>query len=162
MASKWGRLPAEDRARAARAGERWGLSRDAVRGRFNRGTYDPLGSDPVKALPREVARYAHETSTGAVSIDWQDAALHNMRNTFGDYFKYNDDAVVFFAENMSETLAEYVATASEDDLLRLAAIQPDADGNPPPIEDWGLPPNITMDDLTIEVNGEWYNPFWYH
>jgi hypothetical protein len=82
--------------------------------------------------------------------------------TFQDYFKFNEHTVADLTNEMSDALAEYVATASEDDLLRLAAIQPDADGNPPPIEDWGLPPNITMEDLDIEVNGEWVNPFWYH
>lgn len=162
MASKWGRLPKEDRARATRAGERWGLSRDAVRGRFNRGTYDPLSDNPVEALPREVRKYVYETGGGEVAIDWQSAAERNMRLTFQDYYKWNADTVVYLTEHMSDALAEYVATASEDDLVNLASLQPDAEGNPPPIEDWNLPPNITLDDLDVRIDGEWYNPFWYH
>jgi hypothetical protein len=68
---------------------------------------------------------------------------------------------------MSDALAEYVATASEDDLVNLASLQPVVDpdtgeSGPPPIEDWNLPPNITIDDLDIRIDGEWYNPFWYH
>jgi len=167
MASKWGRLPAEDRARAARAGERYGLSRDAVRGRFNRGTYNPLSSDPIEALPREVRRYVHETAGGGIEVDWQTAAERNMRLTFQDYNKWNPDTVVYMTERMSDALAEYVATASEDDLVNLASLQPVVDpdtgeSGPPPIEDWNLPPNITIDDLDIRIDGEWYNPFWYH
>jgi hypothetical protein len=82
--------------------------------------------------------------------------------TFQDYYKFNEHTVADLTNNMTDALAEYVATASEDDLLRLASLQPDADGNPPPLEDWGLPPNITMEDLDMRVDGEWYNPFWYH
>jgi hypothetical protein len=164
MASKWGRLPAEDRARAARAGERYGLSRDAVRGRFNRGTYNPLSDDPIEALPREVRRYVIGSGGGVITVDWQAAAERNMRLTFQDYFKFNEQTVVGLTEQMSDALAEFTATASENDLLALASIQPDAEGNPPPIEDWPLPPNtnLTIDDLDMRVNGEWYNPFWYH
>jgi len=158
---KWGELSKAARDRAARAGARYGLNRNAVRQRYNRGTYNPLSRDPLKNKPREVRKYV--TETGAV--DWHEAALQNMRLTFGDYYKYpaaNDDAIVGRIYSLSDAMAEYVATASEDELLRLASFQPDADGNPPPIEDWHLPPGMTLDDVSVYVNGEWTNPFWYH
>jgi hypothetical protein len=83
--------------------------------------------------------------------------------TLGDFHKFNEHTVAATTDQMSDALAEYVATASQDDLLNMASMQPDADGNPPPLEDWNLPPNISMSDLDFrDENGNWINPFWYH
>jgi hypothetical protein len=79
-----------------------------------------------------------------------------------DYYGFNEDRVVFMAENMSDKAAEFIATASESELTKFASIQPDANGNLPPIEQWGLPAGFTLDDVMIEVDGEQYNVFWYH
>lgn len=156
--SRWGRLKPASRERAAEAGKRYGLSRDAVRARYNRGTYNPLAKDPLKRLPREVRQRA---GPGGV-VDWRGLALDSMRARLSDYYGYNDDRVVFMAENMSLRAAEFIATSTESELTKFASIHPDASGQFPPIEDWGLPPGFTLDDVTIEVDGELYNVFWYH
>jgi hypothetical protein len=159
---KWGDLSKERRDRAARAGKRYGLSRDAVRGRYNRGTYNPLSKDPVKNKPREVRRYIG----GGGQVDWRRAALDTIRYHLSDYYKFNDQAVIYYTQNMTLRMAEFVATASEDELIRFASIQPieneDGDKVAPPIGDWGLPPGFTDTDVQVYVNGEWHNPFWYH
>lgn len=161
---KWGQLSKATRERVARQEyAKWGLSRDAVRARYNRGTYNPLSRDPLQRLPREVRAHA-DPDTG--EVDWRDLALHNMRLHLSDYFKYNDDAVVFFTENMNAATARIVAMSTEAELLQYASPQPirQADGTfkAPPIESWGLPPGITLKDVSVTVNGEWNNVFWYH
>lgn len=156
--SSWGRLSKSDRARATQAGQRYGLSRDAVRGRYNRGTYNPLSESPRERLPRELQQAAGPTG----DIDWHALAERSMIARLSDYYGFNEDRVVFMAENMSDKAAEFIATASESDLTKYASIQADANGNLPPIEQWGLPSGFTLDDVTIEVDGELYNVFWYH
>lgn len=37
---------------AAQAADMWGLTRKQVRDRVNRGTYQPLGPDPARMIPR--------------------------------------------------------------------------------------------------------------
>jgi hypothetical protein len=178
---KWGTLSKEARARAARVGKRdYDLSRDAIRKRYNRGTYNPLARDPLKRVPRE---YRHRAipapdpapdpapgrGPGAAptsGVDWQALAAENISRQLGDFAKYNDDAIVFYTEHMSAEVARIVALASQDELLSYAAPQPvkDKDGNyvAPPIELWGLPPNFTIKDVSVNINGEWHNIFWYH
>jgi hypothetical protein len=85
-----------------------------------------------------------------------------MQARMSDRYGFNDDRVAFMAENMSDKAAEFIATSSESELEKFASIQPDANGVMPPIEQWGLPPGFTLEDVTIEVNGEQYNVFWYH
>jgi hypothetical protein len=155
---KWGSLSKTARNRAARAGREYGLSRDAVRARYNRGTYNPLARDPVKRLPRELQRHADESG----QVDWHDLALEKLRATLSDYYKFNDDRIVFNSDRMSDKGAELVAMSTEDEILQWGSMQPDAEGNPPPIENWNLPPGYTLEDVSIYVNGEWYNIFWYH
>lgn len=160
---KFGELSKKSRERAARAGRQYGLSRDAVRGRYNRGTYNPLSTDPLTRLPRELRGRA-DPVTG--ELDWRDLALDNMRRHLSDYFKYNDDAVVFFTQSMSDDTARIVAMATEDELLQYASPQPvkqkDGSFKPPPIEQFGLPPGVKLKDVSVYVNGEWNNVFWYH
>jgi hypothetical protein len=156
---KFGELSKSARDRAARAGSRFGLTRRQVRERYNRGTYSPFANEPSRRVPTQYRPYA---SAGTSDVDWQEAALDNMRKTFEDYFKFNDDAVVYYTSNMSDEVARLVAMASEDELLQWASMQPDGEGNPPPIENWGLPPGITLDDVSAYVDGQWNNIFWYH
>lgn len=156
--SSWGRLSKSDRAQATAAGKRYGLSRDAVRGRYNRGTYNPLSDSPRERLPRELRQVAGPSG----DIDWHAAAERSMISRLSDYYGFSIDRVRYMAENMSDKAAEFIATASESELTKFASIQPDANGNLPPIEQWGLPPGFTLDDVTIEVDGELYNVFWYH
>jgi len=159
---KFGDLSKAARDRAARAGREYGLSRDAVRKRYNRGTYNPLARDPSKNIPREYQRRSGPGVDFPVAVDWQELALENMRARLSDYFKYNDDAVVYFTQNMSDAMARIVAMATEDELLQYASIQPDSEGNPPSIEVWNLPPGITLNDVSVYVDGKWNNIFWYH
>lgn len=160
---KFGDLGKAARERAARAGREYGLTRRQTRERYNRGTFNPLSSDPGKRVPLE---YRHFTGPGGTGVDWQEAALDNLRAKFGDYFKVNDDTLVFNAYHMSDDIARLVATAGEDELSAWASIQPDADGNAPDIEtlrDAGLPDWVTLDDIgTYDDDGNWYNIFWYH
>lgn len=156
--SSWGRLSKSDRARAAQAGQRYGLSRDAVRGRYNRGTYNPLSESPRERLPRELQRVAGPTG----EIDWHRAAERSMIARLSDYYGFSEDTVAKLSEAMSDKAAEFIATASESELTKFASIQPDANGIYPPIEQWGLPPGFTLDDVTVEIDGERLNVFWYH
>jgi hypothetical protein len=156
---KWGSLSKTARNRAARAGERYGLSRDAVRARYNRGTYNPLARDPVKRLPRELQ--GHATDTG--QVDWQDLARDKMLSVLSDYYKFNSDRITFNVSRMNDDVAELVAMSTENEILAWASMQPDAEGNPPPIEDWPLPPGFTLEDVSLyDADGNWYNIFWYH
>ncbi len=166
MASKkrrFGDLSKEARDRAARIGKaRFDLNRRQVRERYNRGTYNPYARSPSGRVPVEYRAYR---SAGSSDVDWQEAAEDNLRRTFEDYFKTNDDTIVYNAAHMSDELARFVATASEDDLSALASVQPDAEGNPPDIETWhqlGLPEHFTLDDVSVYVGDEWHNIFWYH
>ncbi len=173
---KWGSLTKEARDRGARAGREYGLSRNAVAKRYNRGTYNPLARDPVKRLPREYRHAVTPAPTGTPEpppgraptspVDWQTLAAENITRQLGEFAKYNDDAIVFYTEHMSAEVARIVALASQDELLAYAAPQPvkDKDGNfvAPPIELWGLPPNFTIKDVSVHINGEWHNIFWYH
>lgn len=155
----FGQLSKASRERAERAGRQYGLNRQAVRKRYNRGTYNPLSTDPLMRLPREVRAHADESG----EVDWQQLALDNVRRQLSDYFKYNDDAVVFLTQNMNDAAARLVSLATEDELLAYASIQPDkTTGELPPIEQWNLPPGITLEDVTVNVNGQPVNIFWYH
>lgn len=161
---RFGDLPKDARDRAARIGERnFDLTRRQVRERYNRGTYNPFArGSAANRVPLEFRPFA---SAGSTDIDWQDAALDNMRKIYEDYFKLNDDTLVYNAFHMSDDLARVVAMASEDQLTAWASIQPDAEGNMPDIEVWrdlGLPDSVTAEDLDMRIDGEWHNPFWYH
>jgi hypothetical protein len=160
---RFGELSKAARDRAERAGKEYGLNRAAVRGRYNRGTYNPLSRDPLARLPREVRLHA-DPETG--EVDWQDLALENIRRHLSHYFKYIDDSVVFFTQRMNVRTARIVSMATEDELLKYASPQPimqrDGTFRPPPIEQWGLPPDVTLADVSVMVNGEWNNIFWYH
>jgi hypothetical protein len=86
-----------------------------------------------------------------------------MERHLSDYdYKYEYDTVVAFTEAMSQDVAKIVALATRDELQAYAAPQPDRKGKPPPIEQWGLPPSITLADVSEIINGEWNNIFWYH
>jgi hypothetical protein len=95
-------------------------------------------------------------------IDWHRAAERSMVARLSDYYDFNEDTVAKLAELMSDKAAEFIATASESELTKFASIQADDNGNLPPIEQWGLPAGFTLDDVTVEINGELYNVFWYH
>lgn len=155
----FGQLSKASRERAERAGRQYGLNRQAVRKRYNRGTYNPLSTDPLMRLPREVRSHADL----AGNVDWQELARENIRHHLSDFFKYNDDAVVFYTENMSDAAARLVAQATEHELLQYASIQPDkSTGKFPPIEEWNLPPGLTLKDVTVNVNDQPVSIFWYH
>lgn len=155
----FGELSKQARDRAARAGREYGLSRRQVRERYNRGTYNPFARTARERVPVQFRAQA----TAAGEVDWHEAALDNVRRTLGDFVKYADDTVVYLTENVSDQMARLIAMASESELLAWAKPQPDSEGNPPPIDSWvGLPSWVTIDDLSVYVNGEWNNPFWYH
>lgn len=157
---KWGDLTKAARERAVRNVPReYGLNRNAIAKRYNRGTMNPLSRNPLQRLPRELRPHA-DPATG--EIDWRLLAAENVKRHLGDFAKYNDHAVVYFAENMPIDTARIVAMATENELLQYASPQPDSDGNPPPIEQWGLPPSVTIADVSVTINGEWHNVFWYH
>ena len=156
---KWGELSKSARDRASRAGARYGLNRNAVAKRYNRRTYNPLARDPIKRLPRELRNHASPV-TGAV--DWHYESAANIHRHLSDYAKYNDHAVIYFTQSVNEDTARIIAMATEDELLQYASPQPDSDGNPPPIEQWGLPSSVTLADVSVYINGEWNNVFWYH
>lgn len=160
---RFGDLSKQARERAARVGrERFGLNRRQVRERYNRGTYNPYSRSPGGRVPLEFRAYR---SAGSSDVDWQEAAEDNLRRTYEDYYKSNEDTIVYNAAHMGDELARVVSTASEDDLSAWASVQPDAEGNPPDIETWhllGLPDNFTLEDVSVYINGEWHNIFWYH
>ena len=157
---RFGELSKTARNRAARMGREYGLNRRQVRERYNRGTYSPFARQPERRVPVQYRPFA---SAGSSDVDWQEAALDNLRAKLGDYFKFSDDAVVFYTSHASDDVARLMATASEDELLGWASVQPDAEGNPPDIEAFkGLPPGMTIDDVSVYVNDEWHNIFWYH
>lgn len=164
MASRkrsFGQLSKAARERAARAGRDYGLSRRQTRERYNRGTFTPFARDPERRVP---VQFRHFASAGSADVDWQEAALDNMRATLSDYFKYNDDAVVFYTSHMSDDVARLVATASEDEILGWASVQPDAEGNfPDDPESWpGVPAGFDVSQFIVRVNDEYHNIFWYH
>jgi hypothetical protein len=155
---KWGDLSKQARDRAERAGREYGLNRNATAKRYNRGTYNPLARDPIQRLPRELRARADAEG----NVDWRAQAERNIAFHLSDYAKYNEHAVVFFTQNMAEDTARIVALATEDELLQYASPQADAEGNPPPIENWGLPPSVTLADVSVYIDGQWNNVFWYH
>lgn len=171
MASKgFGSLSKESRDRAARAGSEYGLSRSQVRGRYNRGTYNPFArADPMVRVPREYRPHT-EVINGKPVTDWQQAAYENYNKHVGpgspkgETFKYNRYTVAENADHASEAIARLMAMASESELRAWASAQPDANGNPPPIEAFpGLPPGIKIGDLGYrDSGGSWINIFWYH
>ena len=160
---RFGDLPKDARDRAARIGKaRFDLTRRQVRERYNRGTYNPYSRSPGGRVPLEFRAYR---SAGSSDVDWQEAAEDKLRRTYEDYYKSNEDTIVYNAAHMGDALARVVVSASEDDLVAWASIQPDADGNPPDIEAWhllGLPEHITLDDVSVYIDGNWHNIFWYH
>jgi hypothetical protein len=159
----FGDLPKDARDRAARIGKRnFDLTRRQVRERYNRGTYNPYARDPATRVPVEFRAYR---SAGTSYIDWQEAALDNLRKTYEDYFKVNDDTLVYNAFHMSDDMARLTATSDEDQLTAWASIQSKADGSPPDLEtlrEQGLPDWVTVEDIGVMINDEWYNLFWYH
>jgi hypothetical protein len=157
---RFGELSKRARDRAARAGREHGLTRRQVRERYNRGTYSPFARTPEKRVPREFRRYTDDTG----KVDWREAALDKMRTTFSDYYQYSDDSVVYYAENMPIEAARLIVMSTEAEMLHWGSVgQPDkTTGEPPPIENWNLPGGITLNDVSVYVNGEWNNVFWYH
>lgn len=148
----YGQLSARAKARADRAGEVYGLTHEQVRRRYNRGTFNPFArANPELRVPREYRQFTDNGET-----DWREAALANVRAKLGDYFKYNDDSVVYEVYTQaSEDALRVMAMASEDELIAYARIQ-DANGLPPSL------PKGLADSMGYYTNGKWNNIFWYH
>lgn len=157
-ARRFGDLSKSARDRAARAGREYGLSRAAVRARYNRGTYNPLSTDPVKRLPRELQQVASAEG----EIDWAQLAEDNVLDKLRDYYKFNEFAVVDHIHNYgNETIWRVMATATEDELLAWASVQ-DVNGEAPDIESFPNLGGLSIDDVGYYTNGRWNNIFWYH
>jgi hypothetical protein len=156
---RWGELSKAARDRAARAGREYGLSRAAVQKRYNRGTYNPLSPDPVKRLPRELQQVADLEG----NIDWAELAERNVLDKLSEYYKFNEDAVIANIYNYgNESLWRIMATATEDELITWASVQPVNGDTPDRSAFVGLPPGLTVDDVGYFTNGQWNNIFWYH
>lgn len=156
---RFGDLSKKARERAARAGREYGLSRAAVRARYNRGTYNPLSTDPVKRLPRELQDLADEEG----NVDWAQLAEDNFIDKLGDYVKFNEDAVI---ENLhgygNERLWRVVAMATEDELYGWAFVQPVNGQAPERSAFYNLPSGLSVSDVGYYTNDKWNNIFWYH
>lgn len=156
---RFGDLSKAARDRAERAGRVHGLSRAAVRARYNRGTYNPLSTDPLKRLPAELRPHADETG----QVDWARLAERNVIAKLGDYVKFNEDAVV---DNIythgNERVWRVMAMATEDELITWASVQP-VNGQSPNIAAFsGLFGGLSIEDVCFYTNGGWNNIFWYH
>lgn len=154
---QWGDLSKRSRDRAARiAKQRFGLERDQVRRRYNRGTYNPYArGDPLKRVPAEFRSQAVEVAPGQVEIDWPALALQNMHRYLGDYYKWSEDSVVEHLSHASTEVLRVMATASEDEIMEFAFIQN-------PEDRFVLPRGLSVEDIGYYRNGEWHNIFWYH
>lgn len=156
---RFGDLTKAARERAYRAGKVHGLSREAIRKRYNRGTYNPLSTDPLKRLPAELRPHADE----AGNVDWADLAERNMISKLRDYYTFNEDvAVANIHEYGNERVWKVMAMATEDELVTWASVQ-DVDGRAPDREAFaGLPGGLNVGDVGYYTNGKWNNIFWYH
>ena len=175
MAKRFGDLPKKSRERAALIGRtQWGLTREQVRGRYNRGTYNPFArGNPELRVPREYRSAAGVTESGQIVIDWEQLAYQNYNDKLGpgspkgETYKYNRFTVADNLSRTSETVLHIIAMASEDDLRAWASVQPDANGNGPDSQDafLGFPAaaGVTLEDLGYhDDSGNWINIFWYH
>lgn len=154
---QFGELSKTARDRAARSGREYGLTRKQVRERYNRGTYNPFArAEPAQRIPREFRDQAVIIGD-RITVDWQEAALANMRRQLGTYFKFNDDAVVYNVYTQAnQDVLKVMAMASEDELTAYARIQDDH-GLPPQ-----LPAGLSPESIGYYTNGKWNNIFWYH
>jgi|SRR5215831_10531573 len=151
---QWHDLSERARKRAELAGRGYGLTRKQTRERYNRGTYNPLAS---KGSNLRVPRNFREFAEGGV-VDWKTAAYDNVTKQIGDYFKFNEFAVLAnIEEHASEMALRIMAMASEDELIAYARIQEGRNGAPPQ-----MPPGIKPTDIGYFTNGRWNNIFWYH
>jgi hypothetical protein len=172
---QFGKLSKSSRDRAARIGrEQWGLSRDQVRDRYNRGTFNPFArANPELRVPREYRRAAGVNEAGQIVVDWEQMAYLNYNDLLGpgspkgETYKYNPRTVQDNLSRTTETVWRIIALATESELRAWASIQPDANGNGPgdPYVFLGFPvaAGITMEDLGYyDRGGSWNNIFWYH
>lgn len=178
MATKrktFGQLSKRSQHRLVIAGERYGLTRQEAYRAYNKGEWNPFArGDALKRVPKEFREYAEERTGGTVGIDWHQAAYDNYfrllgpgNSVKGETYKFNRYTVLDNAYRASEEIARIMALSTEDDLRGLASPQPDANGNPPPIEHFQsvLPfTGFSVDrDLGYrDSGGSWNNIFWYH
>jgi hypothetical protein len=105
-------------------------------------------------MPVEVRQYVSPTSG---EVDWQAAALANMRYHLSDYFKYNDFEVLEnVTEHASLDTCKAIAQMSEGEMISLAHVQDQSEFLP------NLPRGLTTADIGYYKNHEWHNIFWYH
>lgn len=168
-ARRWSDLSKTAQERAARIGkERFDLTHEQVRRRYNRGTYNPYArGDPLLRVPLEFRHEVDFDEQGRPVVDWAALAKQNMMRTFGpggrygERIKWNEFQVERNIDRAKEPVLRIMARASESELEEIAFIQN-------PSEDIALPGELTMEDIGYYVRGkksgerEWINIFWYH
>lgn len=165
---KFGDLPKAARERAYAIGERrFGLSKSAVRNRYNRGTYDPYArKEPEKRIPKEFRGQMIVTSEG-LDVNWEALARQNISRMIGpdsgsEYYKYNDAQVREHVAMASTEVQRAMALATIDEFMELAFVRNPDEAVP-------LPFGLTVRDIGYYVDSkkhpgqrEWINLFWYH
>jgi hypothetical protein len=169
-ARRWGDLSKSAQERALRiAKDRYDLTENQVRKRYNRGTYNPYArSDPLLRIPLEFRHEPLYTEQGELTVDWGALAKQNMTRVFGpasrygERIKWNEFQVEKNIDRASEKVLRLMAQASESELEEIAFIQN-------PSENVALPGTLKMEDIGYYVGSkkkpgerEWINIFWYH
>ncbi len=169
-ARRWGDLSKSAQERAARiADQRYGLTREQVRRRYNRGTFNPFArGDPLLRIPAEFRHEAVYNEQDELVVDWGALAKQNMARVFGpsgrygERIKWNEHTVERNIDHAGESVLRLMAQASESELEELAFIQN-------PSESVALPGELKMKDIGYYVGSkknpgerEWINIFWYH
>lgn len=167
----WGDLSPRAKQRAYAAGARYELTHRQVSRRYNAGTYNPFArANPELRVPAELRSAAGVGAGGQIEIDWEQAAYNNYHRLLGpgspkgESYKYNASTVRANVEYASHAVREIMAFATESELRAWGRPQPDANGEPPPLEAWdALPPYIRLEEIGFrDSGGSWNNIFWYH
>lgn len=149
-------LTKQSRDRVARAGAQYGLTRRQTRERYNRGTYNPLSSNPVKRVPARAPYYPV-----VMGRSLKDQAIANMDRAFGERLKYNRFNVLDAIENhASEAALRRMANASPDELEHWAEYQR-RNSYTTRNGDRQVTPGFVR-SLGWSDHGRWRNVFWYH
>jgi hypothetical protein len=152
--------------RALRIGyERYDLSREQVRRRYNAGTWNPYArGNPRLRIPTE---FRKELDPDTFEPDWEELAKRNMTRAFGpgaptgERYKWNEFQVETSLAYASDKVLRVMASATVGELEELAFVQS-------PSESVALPRGLNMEDIGYYITGpksgvpEWINIFWYH